>query len=327
MRSHWCWSLVLAGGLGVSTISLAGEGKEPHITWVSSLPAALQQAQREQKLVLVDVYTDWCGPCKLLDQRTFTDETVIKLSQQFVCLKVNGDQEREFVRQYRIRAYPTTLFLTGQGEVVHRAVGYRPPKSFLAVMKQAQQNAREYRQAQTRLQTHPDDLEANFLLARFYLRLGKFGKAQPLMEKVEKLDPQDEKGFAPELLAVKAQALLEEGDYKTAQPLVDEVLKRDPENKGKHHVPLLMALGVAYGQSEQFDEALTCFQRVIKDYPQSEKVPLARLYLGYTYLRAERNEEARATLEALAKDEQAPAEVRKQAQGLLNRLREGQQNQ
>ena len=86
-----------------------------------------------KKLVLIDFYTVWCGPCKKLDETTWKDQGVRDwLAREAVCLKVDAEKDEALAGSYRVNAYPTILLLRPDGTEVDRLVGYRDPKAFLA---------------------------------------------------------------------------------------------------------------------------------------------------------------------------------------------------
>lgn len=90
---------------------------------------ALQTAQEENKMIFLDAYTAWCGPCKLLKRNVFPDERVGNFyNENFINVKV--DMEKgigpKLSRQYRVTAYPTLLFVDGEGNMIKKAVGYHP---------------------------------------------------------------------------------------------------------------------------------------------------------------------------------------------------------
>jgi thiol:disulfide interchange protein len=86
---------------------------------------ALARARAERRLLLVDVYTDWCGWCKKLDREVFADGRVGAAAKDLVAVKVNAEKGgEEIARRYRVRGYPTILFLDGAGSVVERIDGY-----------------------------------------------------------------------------------------------------------------------------------------------------------------------------------------------------------
>lgn len=90
-----------------------------------SLGDALGRARVENRLVMVDVYTDWCGWCKKLDRDTYGDERVAAALENLISIRVNAEKGGEAVAErYRVQGFPTVLFLSGTGEVVEKIEGY-----------------------------------------------------------------------------------------------------------------------------------------------------------------------------------------------------------
>lgn len=99
----------------------------------SSWAALLQQAKATDKLIFVDAYTTWCGPCKTMAREVFTDSTIAKFyNDHFINTQINAEQGEGviFSRKYRVRAYPSLFFINGNGEVVHRATGFHGVADF-----------------------------------------------------------------------------------------------------------------------------------------------------------------------------------------------------
>ena len=95
---------------------------------------ALAKAKAENKLVFLDTYTSWCGPCKWMAQVAFTDSEVATFyNSHFV--NVSMDMEKgegpELAKRYEVTAYPTLLFIDGTGQRVHVAVGARDAAGLL----------------------------------------------------------------------------------------------------------------------------------------------------------------------------------------------------
>ena len=82
-------------------------------------------AQEQNKPVMIDVYTDWCTWCKELDRVVYPDHDVIKLSDEFVCIKIDADQQRDLAKKYNPRGgVPVVIFLRADDTEVHRLAGY-----------------------------------------------------------------------------------------------------------------------------------------------------------------------------------------------------------
>jgi thiol-disulfide isomerase/thioredoxin len=97
-----------------------------------SFEAASKLAAQSGKIVLVDFYTTWCGPCKLLDKTTWTDPAVIKLlKEKTVALRIDAEKEADLSKRYKIAAYPSVLLIKPDGTEIDRLVGYKEPKAFI----------------------------------------------------------------------------------------------------------------------------------------------------------------------------------------------------
>jgi thioredoxin-related protein len=100
----------------------------------------LAKASQEDKLIFVDAYTTWCGPCKMMDRNVFTTRKVGDFfNENFINVKIDMESGEgpALARQFSVRAYPTFLFINASGEVVHRGLGYHEPDDFLALAKEA----------------------------------------------------------------------------------------------------------------------------------------------------------------------------------------------
>jgi thiol-disulfide isomerase/thioredoxin len=106
----------------------------------STLQSALAKAKKANKLLFVDCYTSWCGPCKYMSNTIFPMPTVGAfyndhfLNWKIDCEKVNKVDVTAFGK-YGVKAFPTYLFLDGDGQVVHQALGARPAEQFIEVGK------------------------------------------------------------------------------------------------------------------------------------------------------------------------------------------------
>jgi thioredoxin-related protein len=131
-------------GATVAGATSAGE-TTPGFT---SFENAFAKAKTTNKMVLVDVYTDWCVWCKRMDKDTYPDAKVqAELSKYFTAAKLNAEStvgrtykgevntEQQIAAHWGVSGYPTLVFMTSDGEVVQEIPGYVPPAEFPLVLR------------------------------------------------------------------------------------------------------------------------------------------------------------------------------------------------
>ena len=94
----------------------------------------LAKAKAENKIVFVDAYTTWCGPCKMMDAKTFPDEKVGNFfNKNFINIKVDAEKGDGLIiaEKYKIISYPTLFFVNCDGELVHSSAGARIPEELI----------------------------------------------------------------------------------------------------------------------------------------------------------------------------------------------------
>ena len=99
-----------------------------------SFEEALTKAGTENKLLSVDVYTSWCGPCKKMAKEVFTrNEVGDYFNRHFINYKQDGEKGSgpELMKKYNIKAVPTFLFLDPQQNLVLTIKGFHTAKDFL----------------------------------------------------------------------------------------------------------------------------------------------------------------------------------------------------
>ncbi len=99
-----------------------------------SFDDALKLAAKENKLIFMDCFTTWCGPCKWLDANTFKDEKLAAyFNQNFVNLKVDMEKGEGIAlrEKMNVTAFPTMFLLDAQGNVITRIVGALDAKALM----------------------------------------------------------------------------------------------------------------------------------------------------------------------------------------------------
>lgn len=144
----------------ISAISLIAWNKppapsKPEVKWVS-LKEAEEMYKKSPRPILIDLYTDWCGWCKVMDKQTYANRQVSEyINAKFYAVKLDAEQKESLVfngktyrfnPQYRTHeialyltngnlSYPTTVFLPSPGNQPQAVAGYLKPKDIEPIIK------------------------------------------------------------------------------------------------------------------------------------------------------------------------------------------------
>lgn len=121
---------------------------KPKIKWMT-LEQAFQAIQKEPRKIVVDVYTGWCGWCKVMDQKTFTDPKVIEyINQKYYAVKLDAEQKDDITigtqkyiwqngyNQAGVQllqgkmSFPTIVYLDEKFNMIQPVPGYQDAKQF-----------------------------------------------------------------------------------------------------------------------------------------------------------------------------------------------------
>ena len=264
--------------MATTTKTESSEAKH-HVKWSGSMAEAVKSAKESNKPVFVDVYADWCGACKVLENKVFTQEDVAnQLNTKVVPVRVDADQDRAFAAKHEIRALPTLMMLAPDGSVVWRMEGAPQAQQFLDMLQDALKKYDSIAQLNKRLEDNPKDLEANYRLGMLAWENQQFEQAVSHLEKT--LDVSSATGGIDieqaQLVLAQSQGMA--GNLQQAAETAGSFIEKHPTSKHLYEAYYLQgALFLELGKNEQ---ARTSLQKVIQ--AGSGKVP------GYLHERAQR---------------------------------------
>lgn len=149
---------ILLSGIGLMSMSVPGDlPPEGPVNWMT-LQEAIQKSKTAKRPIFIDVYTDWCGWCKVMDKNTFSDPKVAAiLNEKFYAVKFDGEQKEDVQfdgktfkyvasgsRGYHELAaallnnklsYPTVVFLDEEFAMIQPLAGYLKPEEFHPIVQ------------------------------------------------------------------------------------------------------------------------------------------------------------------------------------------------
>ncbi|ULC60374.1 thioredoxin fold domain-containing protein [Flaviramulus sp. BrNp1-15] len=158
------------------------------IKWLS-LEDAIALQKKEPKKIIMDIYTNWCGPCKMLDKNTFQHEEVADyINNHYYAVKFNGEGDEvvnykdqsfanpnynpanankrnsphDLARYFQVSAYPTIVFFDENGDVITPLKGYQTPTQLELYLKMFKKDDHKSIKTQEEFNNYYNAFQAEF---------------------------------------------------------------------------------------------------------------------------------------------------------------------
>jgi len=129
---HWLGPIILLTFIFACSPALA---LNPEINW-HSYQSGIKKIADQNKKGFIHFYTDWCTYCKLMNQKTFSNEAVVAyLNENFVPIRVDAEEQRDVARKYGVSSFPNNGFIAEDQSEIGKRPGFIPPDMLLKMLE------------------------------------------------------------------------------------------------------------------------------------------------------------------------------------------------
>lgn len=235
-----------------------------------SLDDVMQLAKEQKKVLMVDVLTDWCKWCIELDNKVYSRKDVSDFANSYqINYKIDAEKGEgiDFAKKYKVRGYPTILFLDSEGNEIDRIYGYVPAKEFMEMMIDYNKGINTYSYLINALQTDPNNVEANLKFAEKLMTLDELDKAREHLNKIIEVDPQNSLGKTDDA-KFKLASL---SDKKIIITELLDFIKENPDSDQLRDAYIVLAESYFY-VNEDPESSEKYFREALSLFPDDEMV-------------------------------------------------------
>lgn len=239
-------------------------------TWHKTVAAAQAEAKKGNKLILVDLWADWCGWCKRMEQEVFPSATFQASAKNWTLLKLDTEDGAEGSRvaaQFGVRSLPTFLLLTHDMTLAGIVRGYAPPDQFVAQVETVEDDFFKY---QKRLNGEPKNASAKDRLALTEEMIDRrdYARAEPRLQSLTKSGDAIIRDTAYNLLG---GVYVQQQQWSKAEAVLKQALATN--SKGEIAERNQMNLAQVYMGMKNYPAAVAELKKFKTRYPQSEMIP------------------------------------------------------
>ncbi len=265
------------GSFALALLLMGSGHAPPGVLWEHKFDEAVKKARNVQKPIMVDFWADWCGWCHRLDQTTYVDPAVVRLSADFVPVKVNtegGRRDVEIALKYNVSSLPTIAFLSPSGRQISRLNGFQGPGQFPFTMEAARATAAKVMAWEAALERDAKDPVALAGLGVHLFEQEFYDESRELLLRATRADAKRGSGERKQSRLILG--IIERYDNKFAEAEI--FLKEGLSLRPPHELDpkMMYVLGNLYAKWGRKDDARSLLKQVVVDHGDSSVAAKAR---------------------------------------------------
>ncbi len=250
------------------TVALFAPPVFAEVAWSEdSFETILEKARAENKYVLIDFYTTWCGPCKKMDKETYTASGVQEFLSEMIAVKIDCEKGEgiEVGKKFRVHTWPSTALLGPDGEEIDRAVGFLDADHFLKVMNNYKNGIETVAYYEKKVKENPRDADSWKVLGVKHADAGRSSEAIAALQRYFELTPDAPAEEMAEVNYKIAQTQYETGEYEDAIDTYTRLVRDNPDSDWYDRS--LTGMARAYHKLGQEKECIESYMRYVDRHP------------------------------------------------------------
>ncbi len=255
---------------------LLGSGQHA-IRWEHRFDEAVKKARAANKPIMIDFWADWCSWCHRLDQTTYVEPTVVKLSEHFIALKLDtegGLKNQQIALRYNVATLPTITFITPGGRQILTLKGFQGPGQFPRTMETARDRAALIMGFESALDRDPKNAAALFGLGVHLFEQEFYEESRSLLSRAADHDagrPVNDRKQARMLIGIIQNY---DRKYAEGESVLKDALEIRPVTE--YDPKMMFVLARLYVAWNKKDAARGVLKTLVRDHGDSSVTPKAR---------------------------------------------------
>lgn len=242
--------------------------------WQTSILKAMEIAKKENKPIFLELYADWCTICKSLEKNILPDPSVQNVLDDYILVRLNGEEFPNLMERYEVQGFPTLLFLDKYANYIQKLSGMPSKELLIREAKLAHKNSNLESKLIAAWKKNPNLAQTNFELAVYFYQKEELSKSVELFTQASQKAKKSEWDLKRQSNYNIALITMNQGKYKEAIGLWQNYIKsyaKAPQLSGAY-----FHRGICYKELKENSKAKLDFKKATAISPDEEEKKIIR---------------------------------------------------